>query len=481
MTGSSEGRSKNGTQSQSSDWFNALPESIRCSLKAIPASDAYFVAFSGGLDSSILLELAHRYLTEFRQSNVTAIHVHHGLSDHADHWLTHCEQVCQCLNVQLIAKRVVLSSNKKGLEEAARTARYTVFEQALPEGAVLLQGHHQNDQAETVLLRLMRGAGVTGIAAIPLTRALNSAFIHRPFLNIPKSTLLQLAQSYDLKWIEDESNESREFDRNFIRHEILPLLESRWSGAVGRLSMSANHCRSSSELEDDLAKIDLNTVLHADFKSALSIDALSLLSENRQINVVRYWMRLLQMGFPGEKKFCRIWSEVLSARDDAMPVIDWSMGALKRYRNALFLVSKHEQEIQTNFSSEQVIIVDDFDFRQEFAGNLYTLARAKQGGSVKSEVILRVRAPDKDEKVTLRFRQGGELFKPVGRAHHRPLKKWLHDCFVPPWLRGSVPLLYYNERLIAVGNYLVADDAQQEFGDCNLSIEWDIRAGTDQL
>ena len=250
---------------------------------------------------------------------------------------------------------------------------------------------------------------------------------------------------------------------------------------MGRLSMSASHCRVSSELEDELAKIDLNTVIHADFKPALSIDALSLLSESRQINVVRYWMRLQQMGFPGEKKFRRIWSEVLSARDDAMPVIDWSLGALKRYRNTLFLVSKREQEIQTNFSSEQVITIDDLSFSQSFAGRLYTLSRAEPGGSVKPDVAMHVRTPNKDEKVSLRFRQGGELFKPAGKAHHRPLKKWLHDCFIPPWLRDSVPLLYYNECLMAVGNYLVADGAQQEFGDCNLSIEWDICAGTDQL
>ena len=473
MTDSSDSSKK----SPSEGWFNALPEPVQSALKNIPFSDDYFVAFSGGLDSSILLELAHRYLTEYRQSKVTAIHVHHGLSAHADHWLSHCEQVCQRLNIQLIATRVALSSNKKGLEEAARAARYTVFEQVLPDDAVLLQGHHQNDQAETVLLRLMRGAGVAGIASIPLTRTLNAALINRPFLNIPKSTLLQLAQSLGLSWVEDDSNESRDFDRNFIRHEIIPLLESRWGGAVGRLSVSANHCRESTELEDALAQIDLNAVLHGDFKPALSIDALSVLSKNRQINVVRYWMRTQQMGFPGEKKFRRIWSEVLTARDDSMPVIEWSLGAVRRYRNALFLVSKREQELQTHFSAEQVILVDNFDFRQAFAGRFYSLARAEQGGCVKSAETLCVRVPSKGEKVTLRFRQGGELFKPVGRAHHRPLKKWLHDCFISPWLRDSVPLLYYNECLIAVGNYLVADGAQQVPGDCNLSIGWEKSCG----
>ncbi len=468
MTDSSDNRLNN----QSPDWFGALPESIQYVLEAIPASDSYFVAFSGGLDSSLLLELAHRYLSEFRQSTVTAVHVHHGLNVNADHWLSHCELVCQRLGIQLVAKRVVLSSNKKGLEEAARSARYGVFEQVLPEGAILLQGHHQNDQAETVLLRLMRGAGVAGLAGIPLTRTLNSALIHRPFLSISKTTLLQLAQSLGLAWVEDDSNESRDFDRNYIRHEIMPLLESRWKGAIGRLYMTANHCRESSELEDELAKIDLKTVLHADFESALSIAALSLLSKNRQINTVRYWIRTREMGFPGEKKFRRIWSEVFSARDDAAPVVEWSLGSIRRYRGALFLVSKDEQEALSQFNSEQVIPLENLAFNRVFAGFSYSVMTVGQAAEIKLVSSLCIRMPDEDEKVTLRFRQGGEAFKPVGKVHHRPLKKWLHDCLIPPWLRDSVPLLYYNECLIAVGDCLVADGAQKELGDCNLSIEW---------
>ena len=487
MTDSSDYRLKNGAKNQSEDWFNLLPKYIQAALHSIPEPNvksglnAYFVAFSGGLDSSLLLELAHRYLSEFRHSRVAAIHVHHGLSAHADHWLLHCEQVCQRLNIQIITERVVLSSNnnglKKGLEEAARAARYRVFEQALPDGAVLLQGHHQNDQAETVLLRLMRGAGVAGIAGIPLTRALNSALINRPFLNISKSALLQLAQSFGLKWVEDDSNESRDFDRNFIRHEIIPSLESRWPGAVGRLSMSASHCREGSELEDALAQIDLNAVLHADFNSALAIDELSQLSANRQTNVVRYWIRSQEMGFPGEKKFRRIWSEVLSARDDSMPVIEWPLGSLRRYRGALFLVSKHKQDVQVGFNSEQVISVDNFVFNQAVAGSVYRVSRTDSDDGIKSGSALCIRMPNEIEKITVRFRQGGELFKPAGKAHHRPLKKWLHDCFIPPWLRDSVPLLYYNECLIAVGDYLVADGAQKESGDCNLSIEWETQCG----
>ena len=477
MTDSSDSSKKTLPES----WFNTLPALVQSALKNIPSAEAYFVAFSGGLDSSLLLELAHRYLAEFRKSEVTAIHVHHGISAHADNWLSHCEQVCRRLNIQLIATRVTLSSNKKGVEEAARAARYAVFEQALPEGAVLLQGHHQNDQAETVLLRLMRGAGVTGIAGIPQTRALNTAFINRPFLNISKSKLLQLAQSLGLTWVEDDSNESRDFDRNFIRHEIMPLLESRWAGAVGRLSISANHCRESTELEEALAKIDLNSVLNVDFKSALSIDTLSLLSKSRQVNVVRYWMRTRQMGFPGEKIFRRIWSEVLPARDDAMPVVEWSLGAIKRYRNTLFLVSKREQDIQIDFRSDQIALVCGYELSQVFAGRFYTIARVDKGEGIKSAEVLSVRMPGKNEKMTVRFRQGGELFKSAGKAHHRPLKKCFHDCFIPPWLRDSVPLLYYNECLIAVGNCLVAESAQPVLGDCNLNIGWETLCAIDQL
>ncbi|UZE97357.1 tRNA lysidine(34) synthetase TilS [Alkalimarinus alittae] len=483
MTGSSDSKRHTKPHVLDEAWYASLPDSLQQSLQSIPASNNYYVALSGGLDSSLLLLLASRYLSQFRQSPVTAIHVHHGLSDYADQWQAHCEQMCQRWGVALVVRKVSLTNKTKGVEEAARAARYTVFEDVLPNGAVLLQGHHQNDQAETVLLRLMRGAGAKGIASIPRTREFNSAIIERPFLALPRKILLQVATAFELEWVEDESNASLDYDRNYIRHEIIPQLENRWQGAISRLAMSASHCRESAELEDALAQIDLASIKHDVFDLALSITELMTLPMSRQRNVVRYWLRQKGVGYPGEKRFQRIWTELLIARDDANPLIEWSLGCVRRYRNAIFALSVREIEDQKAASHDVIKIGvepslygDDQGvgrlslFERTILGKCYTLC-VMDGESKEGDRLL-LRRPKRGEQVSIQFRQGGELFKPVGKAHHRPLKKWFHDENVPPWLRDSIPLLYYNESLVAVGNLLVAEGFQGIMRPESIEIKW---------
>lgn len=470
-------------------WFASLSSPLKKALQNIPSSNNYFVAYSGGVDSSLLLVLASRYLSECRNASVVAIHVNHGISDHAHLWQSHCEAVCHQLGVEFIVQQVALKSSKKGIEEAARAARYAVFEQVLPSGSVLLQGHHQNDQAETVLLRLMRGAGVKGIAGIPKTRALNSALIHRPFLDVPRSELLNVAKAFELEWVEDDSNASSDYDRNFIRHEVVPKLERRWERAVSRLAVSANHCSESAELEEALAKIDLDGITQSVYGAALSIDGLMQLSLTRQRNAVRYWLQHQGLGFPGEKRFQRIWTELLVARDDASPLIEWSLGAVRRYRNAIFAISLKELDGQSDVSSNAISISYKAQFSGEaecgvlfeetMMGRFYRLRivddvaddiKCTEQAACVNKLLIKL--PSGDEQVTVKFRQGGEVFKPVGKAHHRPLKKWLHDSNVPPWLRDSIPLLYYNKCLVAIGDLLVSDGFQGETGSRNLEISW---------
>lgn len=463
-------------------WFDSLPPILKQSLQNIPLASRYFVALSGGLDSSLLLLLASRYLAEFRQQSVTAIHVHHGLSDHADQWQAHCQALCDQLGVELIARKVILTHQKKGIEEAARSARYEVFEQLLTDDAVLLQGHHQNDQAETVLLRLMRGAGAKGIASIPPRRALNEAWIDRPFLSVPRSVLLETANDVHLEWIEDESNSSLDFDRNYLRHEIVPKLEARWKGAVGRLATSAAHCRESAALEDALAEIDLTNVRQGGVNDGLSIESLNALPVIRQRNVVRYWLQQQGVGFPGEKNFKRIWTELLEARDDANPVIAWSQGCIRRYQGVVFALTLHETAHQNTAMTEiivdasKVTVESGVFYQSDLAGKCYSLcvvhcqAHSHLMESQEQEGCLRL--PLKGEQISIRFRQGGEIFKPVGSKHHRTLKKWLQMHNIPPWLRDSIPLLYYNERLVAVGDQWLMDGFQCKQGAEGIEIKW---------
>lgn len=485
-------------------WFSLLPASLKKALQNIPNSNTYFIAYSGGMDSSLLLVLASRYLFEYRQASVVAIHVHHGISDHADQWQSHCENLCHRLGVELVVRRVELKSKKKGVEEAAREARYAVFEEVMPDGAVLLQGHHQNDQAETVLLRLMRGAGVKGLAGIPKTRSLKSALINRPFLDVSRSELHDVAMALELEWVEDDSNALCDYDRNYIRHEVISKLERRWDKAVGRLAASASHCGESAELEDALAKIDLGGITQNVYGSALLIEGLTQLPISRQRNAVRYWLRCNGLGFPGEKKFQRIWSELLVARDDASPIIEWSLGMVRRYRNAVFASSSKELEVESHFRPDDIAVCNNFQALSadnivykvllethvmekpyllrivDGAEHNFDLKQGGSPGQPRADKLL-LRLPTEGQQVTVKFRQGGEVFKPVGRAHHRPLKKWLHDNNVPPWLRDSVPLLYYNECLVAIGDLLVSDGFQGESGSANLEISWGQKLNNNQL
>ena len=503
MTDSSDRNPQTRTLRPSESWFVSLPDTLQQSLLTIPPSENYFIAYSGGLDSSLLLVLAARYLVGVRRATLTAIHVHHGLSDYADDWQAHCEKFCHRLGVSLIVRRVELKDKKKGVEDAARVARYKIFEDVLPSGGVLLQGHHMNDQAETVLLRLMRGAGPKGVAGIPQARALNQSLIFRPFLSVLRSELYSVANTLSIEWVEDDSNLSRDYDRNFIRHDVIPELEKRWQGAVRRLAVSANHCRESAELEDELAKIDLQAIAQEGFGPALSIEGLLQLSQARQRNAVRYWLRSLGVGFPGEKRFQRIWSELLVAREDASPLIEWSLGAVRRYQNALYVQTIEELTLATCFDSAEVSIPYhsnclsredesniDVLFESTIMGRQYSLSVIKslhanaisKGVSLPGVISeIEIALPAKHERMTIKFRQGGEQIKAVGKAHHRPIKKYFNDHSVPPWLRDSVPLLYYNECLVAIGDLLVSDGFQGDHGSANLEISWSQMSNHNQL
>lgn len=512
MINSSDTGPLTGAPEIESSWFASLPLIIQKALQSIPVASHYYVALSGGLDSSLLLQLSNRYLRESRLASVIAIHVHHGISQYADQWQSHCEAICHQSGVELVVRKVELKSSKKGVEEAARAARYSVFEQILPSDAVLLQGHHQNDQAETVLLRLMRGAGVKGLAGIPKTRALNSALIHRPFLAVSRSELLSLAEAWGVSWVEDDSNASVDYDRNYIRHEVIPKLESRWESAVSRLAVSSEHCRESAELEEALAKIDLVGITQDVFGPALSIAGLTQLPLSRQRNAVRYWLQHQRLGFPGEKRFQRIWTELLTARADANPLVEWPLGAVRRYRDAIFGLSANDISAQSDCITSN-IVVDGWStsktdsalsdgltkrelmiFKQSVMGRQYALRMVDSVNASISDVVteteevniqpvkrLLVKAPADQVQVSIKFRQGGELFKPVGRHHHKPLKKWLHECNVPPWLRDSIPLLYYNESLVAMGDLLVADGFQGGSNSRNLEISWGQKLDHNQL
>lgn len=399
-----------------------------------------WVAVSGGVDSIVLLHWAAQNSRALAAQGIElkAIHINHQLSAQSDAWQQHVMRVCADWGVPLIVRRVDVMVRGQGLEHAARKARYQAFEAELAAGDVLMLGHHQDDQAETFLLRLMRGAGVQGLAAMSSVRTLGHAQLWRPFLNTPKNTLLSYAATHALRWVTDESNSDPRFDRNLLRRDVLPVLHQRWPHAAHKIAQAAEHALEAQQLLNEYAAADLAQlgVRAEKFGCSLCLHQLQLLSPPRQKQVVRYWLRGLGYLAPEAKHLDEL-QKVLTAKNDSVPAL-W---------------------------------VADYGFSR-FAGRLYLLPWALTAETSKTiewqgEALLlsdgsRLQIAGCSAPLSVRFRVGGERARPQGRGHSQVLKKLLQEYRVPPWLRYQVPLIYRGENLIAVGDYWLEEGVSKD-------------------
>jgi tRNA(Ile)-lysidine synthase len=403
----------------------------------------YLVAFSGGLDSTVLLHaLAETAVTTI------AVHVDHGLQPDAADWDEHCRQVATDMGVdyRCLTVNVALDSGK-GPEAAARDARYRALQAEMGPGDWLLSAHHHEDQAETLLLNLIRGSGPAGIAGIGELRRFDPGWLVRPLLEIERESLLDYAKSKKLAWVEDPSNEDRRFDRNFLRHDVLPLLSSRWPDIASRLNRSARHAREASHLLQELAATDLAAL--GGRAERLPVEGLSSLSPARQKNLLRHALLRLGLPIPGEVQIQRILDEVLPAREDAQPLVSWPGGEVRRYRSALYLLSQQSDVLPESLSTRGASVT--------LGAGLGTLVFENDADRGLSRDLL-------ERGLQVRFRVGGEAIKPFGHRHTRKLKKLLQDEGVVPWMRERLPLLYAGDELVAVGDLWLAADAVTEPG-----------------
>jgi len=406
------------------------------------------IAYSGGLDSTVLLH-ALAVSREIHGKSLLAVHVDHGLHEESRHWGDHCESFARSLDVGFTGLAVdVMTDAGKGTEAAARTARYDVFRSLIREGDWLLSAHHKDDQAETLLLNLMRGSGPSGLAGIAEYRPFASGWLVRPLLPFSQSELRNYATQHELSWIDDPSNEDRQFDRNYLRHEILPRLEERWPGVSGRLQQSAVLAGEAATMLDQLADDDLQAL--ADRPDRLSLDALRALPLERQRNVIRYVVRELGLPAPPATQLRSIVGDLLPARGDAQPLVQWKGAEVRRYRDQVYVLPENKS------GSEGVAIQltnNGLDLGSGM-GELQLYAGAAQG--LADAVI--------DAGLEVRFRSGGEEIKPTGQSHTRKLKKLLQDEGVVPWMRDRLPLLYSGGELVAVADLWIASAAASEPG-----------------
>jgi tRNA(Ile)-lysidine synthase len=417
----------------------------------------YIVAYSGGLDSTVLL---HALATSSEQHGVAvlAIHIDHGLQENSEEWAEQCRTAVASLDVEFQSKRVTVEhAAGKGQEAAARVARYAALASFMAPGDWILSAHHQDDQAETLLLNLLRGSGPAGIAGIAAIRPFENGWLARPLLSFSQESLRNYASSHDLSWIEDPSNSDRSFDRNFLRHEILPKLESRWPELARRLYRSSRIAGATASLLDDLAALDAQAL--GDRPDRLRVDALKSLPLERQRNVLRYALRQLSLPTPSAAQLQRLLDEVVAARDDAEPVLKWNGVEVRRYRNCLYLLAPDLADLPADTA------VPKGCDRVELGHGLGAL-RLESGASQGLDSTLLERGLD------LRYRQGGEKLRPIDQSHTKTLKNLLQERGIVPWMRNRIPLVFAGDELVAVADLWLAADAATTPG---VAIHWEDR------
>lgn len=389
------------------------------------------VGFSGGLDSTVLLhQLANDSTLSAR---VRAVHVNHGISANAQSWQEHCEVVCRALNIPLLI-RVVQLRERANLEEAARIARYTVFASVLQANEALLLAHHADDQAETLLLNLFRGAGLDGLAAMPAVKSFAAGVLIRPLLSTARSMLLFYAEEHKLTWVLDESNQDVNFARNYLRHHVLPSVTMQWPHVVKNLLRTAEHCQTAKKNLESLATIDLPD-LDADI---LPLAGIISLERSRIDNILRAWISKHKVHSPSTNTFQCLIDEVIFARHDKTPCLQWDNVIIRRFNGALYWL------IQS--ATVPIAPVQWVHFPSAL---VFTL------GILCAESAVRGLYVPKNCQVTVRFRCGGETIRLHGQT--KSLKKLMQSWQIPTWQRALVPLIYINDELAVVVGYAVSD------------------------
>ncbi|WP_454255880.1 tRNA lysidine(34) synthetase TilS [Pseudomonas sp. Marseille-Q8238] len=404
------------------------------------SAPAWRVALSGGLDSTVLLHLLAGLASRYSLPPLSAIHVHHGLQAVADDWPMHCQRLCAQLGVPLHVEYVQVDAGAS-LERAAREARYAALQRNLQAGDVVLTGQHRDDQAETMLFRLIRGAGVRGLAAMSAHRPLGQGILLRPLLGVSRRELESYARDHGVCWVEDPSNNDTRLSRNYLRHEVLPALVRQWPQASANFARSAEHLREAQGLLDELAQADLCTAAVALPPFGLGIPSLLLeplrsLSPARQRNALRYWLAPLTR-LPDSDHWAG-WESLRDAAADRAPVWGLVDGELHR-------------------TGERLCWLSGAWLRPVVQPPVADLALGVNLLPDNGQLTLDGNPPS--ASLHIRYRQGGEVMEIPGRGH-RDLKRLLNERAIPGFMRGRLPLLFADGRLLAVAGLPGLDGSQ---------------------
>lgn len=437
-----------------------------------------WVGLSAGVDSTVLLHSLASWLSATAVMDkfaVKALHVHHGLSTNADAWAEQAKQLCEqvslqfAIDIECVVERVDLTSKSNGIEQAARIARYQMFEQHCTKNDFLLQGHHLDDQLETFFMRALRGSGLTGLAGIPFRRPLsrnNDCQILRPLLNIEKNQIIEYAKQHNLIWVDDESNLDDSYDRNWWRNELLPKIWQRYPNKKQTLARSINTLRDEKKLLQDLiiekivcdSKLQEKNLIHPVLQQLphFNISLIESLDQARCFSYIRAWLAQYIDILPSATHMPIIYNELVLSGLSSTPIFTWDNWALCRYKNFLYLIKNNK------FQKNKKNII-----------NWQGETLAWQMGQIVSNKTQHDFSL-KPGAYTIRNWQAGDIAKPVGRST-RKMKKWWQDYHVPAWAREKWPIIVNKEdTIVAVPGLFVCDNHVVKSGQLGWHIEYKL-------
>lgn len=411
------------------------------------------IGLSGGSDSSVLLH-AFAGSEQARERGLRAIHIDHGLQTQSSEWALQAVAMATALAVPCTVLSVnVVRDEGLGLEAAAREARYAAWAEELHDGEILSLAHHRDDQVETLLLKLLRGAGTDGLGAMRTWRPLAGGWLWRPLLDLPRIALADYAARHHLVWIDDPSNTDQKFDRNYLRHRVLPLLRQRWPQCDAIIARGAEWQRAVSDHLN--AEIEQATSrLTGDEPSTLRVPDWLQLDDAMRDGVLRLWLRRLELPQPTHVQAVELTRQMATAAPDSCPLIHWRGAELRRYRDTLHAMAPL-QTIPSNWSMA-------FDGRSvELPANLGSISLE---GTMERSSIAAWR---------VRFRHGGERIQLAGETFHRSLRDLYQLHAIPPWLRDQMPIITdADDNVLAVGEHWLSAAAEALWTQKGRHLRW---------
>jgi tRNA(Ile)-lysidine synthase len=431
---------------------------LLAALEPAWTSARFCVALSGGLDSTVLLHALASMRSSSRLLRLRAVHVDHGLQPESPAWADQCARFCRSLDMALHVIRLGLAPTAgESVEAEARSARYAAMGAILEPGEWLLTAHHCDDQMETVLIQLLRGAGVAGLAAMPSRAHLGPGWHGRPLLEVGRAELAAYARAEGLSWIVDPMNEEERYDRGWLRRRALPLLLERWPALPATVARTARHLAGAQRLLESLAELDGGGLID---EGRLEIQGLLRLPPDRQANVLRWWVAGEGLPMPSEARLRALREDLIGARIDAMPLVAWGDVEVRRYRGRLYALPRALKGAPASGT-----ITAAAGAHCELPAGLGRIVLDLVPGAG-------LRVESLGERLELEYRAGGESLRPAPGRPRRALRNLFQEAGVVPWMRPRLPLLYAGGRLVAVADLWLDADFTVTAGEAGLQPRW---------